>query len=307
MLRCWAALILLGEQASATPGPTPGPTPLLSANAGAPGQVAAAPQPAAEFAAVATAPFAVELQYTITGYSSSSFNATVQQAFRQAVAGAIALRVDDVVIDQASVVDLPEVDGIVFDTAIRTKNATEQYRVQLAAHATSRDRDIGTRFAAELEKSGLAVPENLYVTVVIVERRSASNDTLMIVLCVCVVLLVILVGYIFIYYRRQALKQQQKQQPASAQRNTRWHGSFSGQEDGPVMLQLANEVQKAGGELTVAHFQREGWFEVWERKLGEAQGVIVVFSDKYRNRFTEALQKEARAILNALFDHRKWR
>ena len=30
MLRCWAALILLGEQASATPGPTPGPTPAPS-------------------------------------------------------------------------------------------------------------------------------------------------------------------------------------------------------------------------------------------------------------------------------------
>ena len=63
------------------------------------------------------------------------------------------------------------------------------------------------------------------------------------------------------------------------------------------MVQLANEVQKSGGELTVAHYQREGWFEVWERKLGEAQGVIVVFTDKYRDRFTDALQKEARAIL----------
>ena len=68
---------------------------------------------------------------------------------------------------------------------------------------------------------------------------------------------------------------------------------MSGQETGPIVLQVTNEVQKAGGEFTLAHFQDEGWFAEWKRKLWEAGGVVIIFSDKYRGRFTEALQMEA--------------
>ena len=77
----------------------------------------------------------------------------------------------------------------------------------------------------------------------------------------------------------------------------KWHGSMSGQETGPIVLQVTNEVQKAGGEFTLAHFQDEGWFAEWKRKLWEAGGVVIIFSDKYRGRFTEALQMEAAEIM----------
>ena len=41
------------------------------------------------------------------------------------------------------------------------------------------------------------------------------------------------------------------------------HGSMSGREAGPVAMSVATEVQKAGGEFTLTHFQREGWFAEW--------------------------------------------
>ena len=72
---------------------------------------------------------------------------------------------------------------------------------------------------------------------------------------------------------------------------------MSGQENGPVAAAVSTELQNSGCQFTFTHFQNEGWFEEWGRKLHRAVGVIVIFSEIYRRRFTPSLQKEAAAIL----------
>ena len=73
---------------------------------------------------------------------------------------------------------------------------------------------------------------------------------------------------------------------------------MSGQE-GIAYGQVVSEVQRAGAMCTLNHnAQGSGsWFTTWKTKLWQASGAIVFYSDKYRDRFTEALRWEAGAIL----------
>ena len=77
----------------------------------------------------------------------------------------------------------------------------------------------------------------------------------------------------------------------------KFHGTMSGQE-GIAFGQVVSEVQAAGAVCTLNHnAQGSGsWFTTWKTKLWQANGTIV-FSDKYRQRFTEPLRWEAGAIL----------
>eukprot|EP00937_MAST-01D_sp_MAST-1D-sp2_P007009 g7009.t1 len=89
----------------------------------------------------------------------------------------------------------------------------------------------------------------------------------------------------------------------------KWHGSMSGRE-GIVSCQVVSEVQRAGGLCTICHnAQGDGWFDTWKRKLYQAEGAIVIFSDKYRNGegrgFTKPLQEEAGAILRLREERKK--
>ena len=62
----------------------------------------------------------------------------------------------------------------------------------------------------------------------------------------------------------------------------RWHASMSGQENGPVAAAVSTELQNSGCQFTFTHFQNEGWFEDWGRKLHRAVGVIVIFSESIK-------------------------
>jgi hypothetical protein len=65
------------------------------------------------------------------------------------------------------------------------------------------------------------------------------------------------------------------------------------------MLEVSNAVARAGGLFTVVHDAQNSatWFDTWKAKCEAAAGVIVIFSEHYRNDFTRALQQEAGAIL----------
>ena len=78
--------------------------------------------------------------------------------------------------------------------------------------------------------------------------------------------------------------------------------SFSGQETGPTMLQLTDNVSKAGWKpLANDQGANSGWFEdEWLPNLNSASAVAVIFSESYKQRFTGALQKEAKAILEKM-------
>lgn len=71
------------------------------------------------------------------------------------------------------------------------------------------------------------------------------------------------------------------------------------QDGGMLAVQIMEEVDAAGGKFSIVHFQTgESWFSEWKRKLDNAQGAIVLFTNNYRNNFSEALKKEGGAILD---------
>ena len=77
-----------------------------------------------------------------------------------------------------------------------------------------------------------------------------------------------------------------------------WHASFRSK-DSMHMLEVANAIVKAGGEPTVVHVAQRSatWLQTWMEKAEESDGVVIIYSDNYREEFTEALQQEAAVIL----------
>ena len=67
--------------------------------------------------------------------------------------------------------------------------------------------------------------------------------------------------------RRTSLASTDTADDAESALRAAWHGSMSGKEPGPVVLQVQSEVQAAGVLFTLAHNQSEGWFIEWKRKL----------------------------------------
>lgn len=67
--------------------------------------------------------------------------------------------------------------------------------------------------------------------------------------------------------------------------------------DAMELVNIQSGVQYAGYICTVVHIrQTEDWFTEWSEKCQQANFIVVMFTDKYRHRFTEPLQREARFI-----------
>lgn len=80
-----------------------------------------------------------------------------------------------------------------------------------------------------------------------------------------------------------------------------FHGSMKSEDGSMLATQVMSEVHKVGGEFTIIHYQTtDAWWGEWKRKLYEAEGAIVLFTDHYRNNFSEALKKEGGAILERM-------
>mmetsp|Transcript_69784 Transcript_69784/g.215833 ORF Transcript_69784/g.215833 Transcript_69784/m.215833 type:complete len:115 (+) Transcript_69784:2-346(+) len=61
---------------------------------------------------------------------------------------------------------------------------------------------------------------------------------------------------------------------------------------------VADGVQQAGASWTWVHNgQRQAtWFKTWRQKCMEANIIVVLFTKKYRDSFTDALKQEATVI-----------
>ena len=91
-----------------------------------------------------------------------------------------------------------------------------------------------------------------------------------------------------------------------------WHGSFSSMQKSYQMIDLQSAIGEAkvarngrtfAIKFTLVHVgQTSEWFETWVRQLFLSEGVVVVYSNEYRRRFTEPLMMEAAAILKLLED-----
>ena len=62
------------------------------------------------------------------------------------------------------------------------------------------------------------------------------------------------------------------------------------------MQSVMQQVHTAGCEWTTDHVQTEAWFEEWARKAEEADFLLVLFTPEYKNRYSGALQREAKKI-----------
>uniref|UniRef100_A0A7S4RMB7 Uncharacterized protein n=1 Tax=Alexandrium monilatum TaxID=311494 RepID=A0A7S4RMB7_9DINO len=80
-------------------------------------------------------------------------------------------------------------------------------------------------------------------------------------------------------------------------RGLRVHSTFKS-EDALDMMVVADGVQQAGASWTWVHNgQRQAtWFKTWRQKCMEANIIVVLFTKKYRDSFTDALKQEATVI-----------
>ena len=83
---------------------------------------------------------------------------------------------------------------------------------------------------------------------------------------------------------------------AAAAARPKVHASFATRMNSATMQSVTHEVYAAGCEWTTDHTQTEAWFEEWSRKAEEAGFLLVLFTPEYKNRYSEALEREADKI-----------
>ena len=81
----------------------------------------------------------------------------------------------------------------------------------------------------------------------------------------------------------------------------KWHSTYDSG-NAPLMFDVCSAVNKAGGLFTDhivpadAH-RTATFFDTWKARAMQADGVIVCFTDEYRQNFTALLKQEARVVL----------